>query len=1593
MRLLILVLLLLFISPSLAEDDDSSESTLSPTQRPSLSPTSSPSAQPSSSPSLSPTTQPSLFPTTQPSLSPTTLPSLSPTTLPSLAPSWLPTQSPSTAEPTTVGPTRLPTLEPTAYPTLSPAVSSTFYKPIPRLDLAVEQEFATCFNSFILLNPFHLPDCPNDFCQSLTFGYGIAYVFVTPFTGTFSFSNEGTELELTMLQLVTPDGISHCNSYADERNITKRALITVSLQEGQAIPVYIGVSQYTSSKGVLTVTSLSPIPETIAPTRKPTSAQPTRSPTTSIPTASPTYSPSMSPSTSTPTTSPTTSIPTSAPTFSPSTAPTSSPSMVPTLSPTRSPSQSPSTSMPTLSPTTSMPTTSPTTSRPTVSPTSSPSQSPTTSKPTTSPTTSKPTTSPTTSKPSTSPTKSPSKSPTTSRPTTSPTTSMPTTSPTTSKPTTSPTTSMPTHSPTTSPSKSPTTSKPTYSPTTSPSTSPTTSKPTHSPTQSPTTSLPTAAPTSSPTFQCRAGTYSTNGYDTQVEQCIKCPAGRYDQPDTRFRKDCNDLTLCQELDHWCGAGAVLGESFVPIFTHTEVDSTLVVASKSEFTVQFTKLVMEHMHVYADLVTFPKGVTWVRDVSSPATEAVFTVTFAIEADLLEGLTGDGDNLYANQLQLVGRYDSDPIGDGFTFNSLIRINIQLVSVVVNPEQYAYSLMIGSRYSSELSPLPISEVINPLCENDLVYEAQICNEGLLAFAPGAITQATITSDQGSGNKMEFMVDLEHAPMQEDWSLDARLVKTCIVFNMTLVPLGVSFVKNITVDIKILQWCPAGTMSVSGTNEFGCDQCVDRTYQSNPGSAICFPVSPGSEVNADRTAMVECPVGFMSTEQTLGCVACPLGSYSDVIGSSVCKPCPSATFPTTLYNGSISIDNCTTDARQQGFKNNKNEFQLCPLGTTCDFSGVQVETIKVNPGYYRTSNTSLDVRACVTNFCVPGYYLNTTEDGQNGTHRRRILDETYSAQDDSLYCTPHHRGHLCAICETGYVHRGEYRLCEMCEEETTLADGGRMAGLFVAFFAVVVVLSTGVVFRSYERFKPKPFIPYEDQDNEYKPKLTCTQRMGKFLGMLDTGGTTLKITIGYYQVIAGMAIPLQDYLPDYFQQLADFFSLLSLDFVKVFDFGCSMPDQSHLSSLLLATLLPLGCFICLLWLERELKKRVSYPEIIHIGFMNLYLWILFIIYPSIAKTIFQTYDCIWFDDGMAFMEVDAQIRCGGEQYRGLFAYGILSIILYVIGIPVWFYYILDKQRFQLDACPGFEPRLSLAYREKNLQVQGTSMLWAGYAPKRYNFEVFEFVRKLFQTSVFVFISQDSAAQVIFLLGICAVVIVVLGWVEPYVARSHNGLAQWSQWNIFAIAFVALLNRMELTSTSEKSALDVLLIICLISVPAGALVIELMGLSPRKIAQDVKGKLARETPQQRTKRLASTRYSSGMEYTNSGVEELLNLLAKLDAVDSNVKEHMRQMIDNLDQKYQEESEVAQLERNLLLGDRTETELLQLKIAELAEENQGLRFTTMLLYDQIHYAQDVGLDEVEVAPVPVPAPKRANRPSVFTRMSNLGGLTKTTDRV
>ena len=95
---------------------------------------------------------------------------------------------------------------------------------------------------------------------------------------------------------------------------------------------------------------------------------------------------------------------------------------------------------------------------------------------------------------------------------------------------------------------------------------------------------------------------------------------------------------------------------------------------------------------------------------------------------------------------------------------------------------------------------------------------------------------------------------------------------------------------------------------------------------------------------------------------IPCTVGTWNTNDGTvrdsaASCKPCPADA--TTRAQNSSSRDACICNA---GFYMNKSrECERCPIpGTRCTELGATLARLPIEPGYWRISRESVDVRAC---------------------------------------------------------------------------------------------------------------------------------------------------------------------------------------------------------------------------------------------------------------------------------------------------------------------------------------------------------------------------------------------------------------------------------------------------------------------------------------------------------------------------------------------------------------------------------------------------------------------------------------------------------
>ena len=101
--------------------------------------------------------------------------------------------------------------------------------------------------------------------------------------------------------------------------------------------------------------------------------------------------------------------------------------------------------------------------------------------------------------------------------------------------------------------------------------------------------------------------------------------------------------------------------------------------------------------------------------------------------------------------------------------------------------------------------------------------------------------------------------------------------------------------------------------------------------------------------------------------------------------------------------------------------------------------------------------------------------------------------------------------------------------------------------------------------------------------------------------------------------------------------------------------------------------------------------------------LWMFVVIYPAVSRVVLQMMNCKYLDHGESYLYADMRISCNSEKYKSYIPLITLAFLIYPIGVPALFFYLLYKKRHLLR----WSHRLGLLYHS--------------YEDKYWWFEVYE--------------------------------------------------------------------------------------------------------------------------------------------------------------------------------------------------------------------------------------------------------------------------------
>jgi len=273
------------------------------------------------------------------------------------------------------------------------------------------------------------------------------------------------------------------------------------------------------------------------------------------------------------------------------------------------------------------------------------------------------------------------------------------------------------------------------------------------------------------------------------------------------------------------------------------------------------------------------------------------------------------------------------------------------------------------------------------------------------------------------------------------------------------------------------------------------------------------------------------------------------------------------------------------------------------------------------------------------------------------------------------------------------------------------------------------------------------------------------------------LKIALGFAQVVTNLAVALSLAWPDAFEGFVQSFNVLNFDIVQVTNVGCAFPGANYFDKLwfmCIAPIILIGAVALFYLLPQYMRNPVHKSESefarkeARRNFWRLVMFSLFLVYPSVSSTVIRTFVCHQVE-GEWYLVADFTVRCYTSEYNAWAAMAAIFTLIYPIGIPAFFFWMLWRYRDRLDE-PGVRGQLGFLYD--------------AYERDYWYFEMIDMGHKLFVTSLLAFFPTALQMSMGLLAVFLYLAIVLLA--RPYFRKSDDRLFILGQGELVLIMMAA---------------------------------------------------------------------------------------------------------------------------------------------------------------------------------------------------------------
>jgi hypothetical protein len=255
------------------------------------------------------------------------------------------------------------------------------------------------------------------------------------------------------------------------------------------------------------------------------------------------------------------------------------------------------------------------------------------------------------------------------------------------------------------------------------------------------------------------------------------------------------------------------------------------------------------------------------------------------------------------------------------------------------------------------------------------------------------------------------------------------------------------------------------------------------------------------------------------------------------------------------------------------------------------------------------------------------------------------------------------------------------------------------------------------------------------------------------------VKILVAYFQTVIVFMLGGSLTFPTDYQQLMDSFEFVNVDFLAILRGTCFLKDANYYAIFLWNFIMPIVLTIILvIWyfiskpkadpdepIEEDDSGLTSHGSVQ----WNLFCMICFFIYPNTSRVMLGMFNChelqVTPTETKHFLRSDYSIECYEGSYNAYMGIAILGVLIYPIGIPVFFTKVLYG--YATVTLDGFVVMANDPGAQRMLMhpiiAERFGFLYDRFRQEYWWYETCEMVRKLMIGSISMFIMPGTPTQV----------------------------------------------------------------------------------------------------------------------------------------------------------------------------------------------------------------------------------------------------------